>query len=62
MSYRPVLDLLVYLRANGFIVFGGIEFMRRRYMTPHRNRSSAAAARLSLKCVTASPFFCVYKS
>jgi hypothetical protein len=28
MSYRPVLDLLAYLRANGFIVFGGIEFMR----------------------------------
>jgi hypothetical protein len=61
MVYQPMLELLAYLRANGFKTFivsgGGIEFMRpwteKVYGIPP-SRSSAAAARRSSRCATAS--------
>ena len=52
MVYQPMLELLAYLRANGFKTFivsgGGIEFMRPWTEKPtasRPSRSSAAAAR-----------------
>ena len=52
MVYQPMLEVLAYLRANGFKTFlvsgGGIEFMRHgwsRSMGSHPSRSSAAASR-----------------
>ena len=57
MVFQPMLELLAYLRANGFKTFivsgGGIEFMRpgRRRSTASRpSRSSAAAASRSSRC------------
>jgi phosphoserine phosphatase len=54
MVYQPMLELLAYLRANGFKTFivsgGAIEFMRpgrRRSMAFHPSRSWAAASRPS---------------
>ena len=52
MVYQPMLELLAYLRANGFKTFivsgGGVEFMRpvdgARSTAFRRSRSSAAAA------------------
>ena len=51
MVYQPMLELLAYLRANGFKTFivsgGGVEFMRpwpRRSTASRPSRSSAAAA------------------
>ena len=51
MVYQPMLELLAYLRANGFKTFivsgGGIEFMRpwtERTTASRPSRSSAAAA------------------
>jgi phosphoglycolate phosphatase-like HAD superfamily hydrolase len=63
MVYQPMLELLAYLRANGFKTFivsgGGIEFIRafaeQVYGIPPASRSSAAAARRDLKCTPASP-------
>jgi hypothetical protein len=61
MVYQPMLELLAYLRANGFKTFivsgGGIEFMRpwtERFMASRPNRSSAAASRQNMKSATAS--------
>ena len=70
MVYQPMLELLAYLRANGFKNFivsgGGIEFMRpwteRRSTASRRNRSSAAASRRSSKCATASRCSCACRS
>ena len=49
--YQPMLELLAYLRANGFKTFivsgGGVEFMRplaERSTASRPSRSSAAAA------------------
>ena len=61
MVYQPMLEVLAYLRANGFKTFivsgGGIEFMRawaeKVYGIPP-TRSSAAASRRSSKFATAS--------
>ena len=51
MVYQPMLELLDYLRANGFKTFivsgGGVEFMRpwaERSTAFRQSRSSAAAA------------------
>ena len=52
MVFLPMLELLTYLRANGFKTFivsgGGVEFMRpwtERSTASLRSRSSAAARR-----------------
>ncbi len=65
MVYQPMLEVLAYLRANGFKTFivsgGGIEFMRpgpRRPMASRRNRSSAAASRRSLNSAMAGRCSC----
>ena len=58
-----MVELLAYLRANGFKTFivsgGGIEFMRpwteKVYGIPPE-QSSAAASRRSMKCATTSPY------
>ena len=63
MVYQPMIELLTYLRANGFKTFivsgGGIEFMRpwteKVYGIPP-NKSSSAVAKRNSKCRTASPF------
>ena len=62
MIYQPMLELLAYLRANGFKTFivsgGGVEFMRafaeKVYGIP-RSRLSAAWASRASTCVRASP-------
>ena len=69
MVYQPMLEVLAYLRANGFKNFivsgGGIEFMRpwaEQATASRRNRSSAAASRRSSNCATASPCSCDCRS
>ena len=62
MVYQPTLELLSYLRANGFKTFivsgGGVEFMRafaeKTYGIPP-SRSSAARANLDSSYASASP-------
>ena len=61
LVYKPMLELLDYLRANGFKTFivsgGGIEFMRpwaKRSTVFRRNRWWAAASRPSSRCVMES--------
>jgi hypothetical protein len=61
LIYQPMLEVLTYLRANGFknylVSGGGIELCAlgpNTYMASRRNKSSAAASRQSLKCATAS--------
>ena len=69
MTYQPMVELLAYLRANGFKNFivsgGGIEFMRpwteKAYGIPP-NRSSAAASRHGSRCAPASPFSCACRN
>ena len=58
--YQPMLELVAYLRANGFKTFivsgGGIEFMRpwtEKCMASRLSRSSAAVVRRSSRCATA---------
>ena len=62
MVYQPMLELLAYLRANGFKTFivsgGGIEFMRvfaDASMASRRSRSSAAAASLNFELRDGKP-------
>ena len=52
MVYQPMLELLAYLRANGFKTYivsgGGVEFMRpwtEKVTAFRRSRSSVAASR-----------------
>ena len=59
LAYLPMVELLGYLRANGFKTYivsgGGIEFMRAipsRSMGSRRSKSSAAAGRRSTSCGT----------
>ena len=61
MIYQPMVELLRYLRANGFktyIVSGGGSNSCgrgwRRLTVSHRSRSSAARSRRSSRCATAS--------
>lgn len=61
LAYKPMLELLAYLRGNGFKTFivsgGGVEFIRaspRRSMAFRPSRSSAAQASRSLRSATAS--------
>lgn len=68
MVYQPMLELLTYLRANGFKTYivsgGGIEFMRPwtpKSMAFHRNKSLAAASKPSSKCATANRCWCVLR-
>ncbi len=61
LSYQPMIELLAYLRANGFKTFivsgGGIEFMRpwteRVYGVCRRSKSWARRSRRSSRCATA---------
>ena len=63
MVYQPMLELLAYLRANGFKTFivsgGGIDFMRPSVpsgsMASRPSRSSAAAARLKFEMRDGKP-------
>jgi hypothetical protein len=62
MVYQPMLELLAYLRANGFKTFivsgGGIEFMRpwtEKFMAFLPNKSLAAASRQSSMRAAACP-------
>ena len=61
MIYQPMLELLGYLRANGFKTFivsgGGVDFMRvfsERVYSIRPSKSSAAAASSSSSCATAN--------
>ena len=64
LVFQPMLELLAYLRANGFKTFivsgGGIEFMRpwteKVYGVPPE-QGWEAASRQDLKCATASLFW-----
>ncbi len=66
MVYQPMLEVLAYLRANGFKNFivsgGGIEFMRpwaeQIYGIPPE-QVIGSSIKTNLKCVTASPSSCV---
>ena len=58
LAYQPMIELLAYLRANGFKTFivsgGGIELMRRRrsaFTVCRRSKSSARGSRRSSRCV-----------
>jgi hypothetical protein len=63
MVYQPMLEVLVYLRGNGFKTFivsgGGVDFMRvfadRVYGIPPE-QVVGSSGKLSLNCVTASRF------
>ena len=65
MVYQPMVELLAYLRANGFKTFivsgGGIEFMRpwteKVYGIPPEQVVGSSVKR-SLKCATANPCSC----
>ena len=63
LTYQPMVELLAYLRGNGFKTFivsgGGIEFMRTFAETAYGippNRSSAAQASRNTRYGKASPF------
>ena len=69
MTYQPMLEVLAYLRANGFKNFivsgGGIEFMRpwaeQAYGIPPE-QVVGSSMKTNLSCATASPCSCVCRS